>query len=70
MLKYNRQLKQAILRDRLPIADIVNSRIISLEDAAHGYKSFDQGAATKFVLDPYGELAKASQRGRTHRIME
>ncbi len=52
MLKYNRRLKQAILRDRLPIADIVNSRIISLEDAAHGYESFDQGAATKFVLDP------------------
>jgi len=37
---------------RLPIADIVNARIISLEDAAQEYGSFDQEAATKFVLDP------------------
>ncbi|TWB58305.1 hypothetical protein FBZ98_102932 [Rhizobium sp. ERR 922] len=59
VLKYNRQLKRAILQDRLPIADIVNSRIISLEDAAQGYESFDRSAATKFVLDPYGELTKA-----------
>ncbi|NPD30244.1 formaldehyde dehydrogenase, glutathione-independent, partial [Corallococcus exiguus] len=60
VLKYNRQLMQAILHDRLPIADIVNARIISLEDAAQGYESFDQGAATKFVLDPHGELLKAA----------
>ncbi len=60
VLKYNRQLMQAILYDRLPIADIVNARIISLEDAAQGYESFDKGAAQKFVLDPHGELAKAA----------
>ena len=57
VLKYNRQLMQAILHDRLPIADIVNARVISLEDAAQGYETFDQGAAVKFVLDPHGELA-------------
>src|SRR6201996_6615814 len=47
VLKYNRQLMQAILHDRLPIADIVNAKIISLDDAVQGYESFDQGAATK-----------------------
>ena len=57
VLKYNRQLMQAILHDRLPIADIVNARVISLEDAPQGYESFDHGAATKFVLDPHGMLA-------------
>lgn len=62
VLKYSRQLKQAILQDRLPIADIANSGIISLEDAEQGHESFDQGVATKFVLDPYGELAKARRR--------
>ncbi len=56
VLKYNRQLMQAILHDRLPIADIVNAQVISLEDAAAGYESFDQGVAKKFVLDPHGEL--------------
>ncbi|RCK47622.1 aldehyde dismutase [Thalassospira profundimaris] len=60
VIKYNRQLMQAILHDRLNIADIVNAQIISLEDAAQGYESFDQGAAKKFVLDPHGMLAKAS----------
>lgn len=57
VLKYNRQLMQAILHDRLPIADIVNARVIKLEDAPQGYETFDQGAATKFVLDPHDMLA-------------
>ncbi|WP_343314459.1 formaldehyde dehydrogenase, glutathione-independent [Brucella sp. BE17] len=60
VLKYNRQLMQAILHDRLPIADIVNAEIISLEDAAQGYESFDQGVAKKFVLDPHGMLGKVA----------
>ncbi|WP_417842380.1 formaldehyde dehydrogenase, glutathione-independent [Thalassospira sp.] len=60
VIKYNRQLMQAILHGRLNIADIVNAQVISLEDAAQGYESFDQGAAKKFVLDPHGMLAKAS----------
>ena len=60
VLKYNRQLMQAILHDRLPIADIVNAKIISLDEAAQGYESFDQGAAVKYVLDPHGDLTKAA----------
>jgi glutathione-independent formaldehyde dehydrogenase len=51
---------QAILHDRLPIADIVNAKIISLDDAAQGYENFDQGAAVKYVLDPHGDLTKAA----------
>jgi glutathione-independent formaldehyde dehydrogenase len=60
VVKYNRQLMQAILHDRLNIAEIVNAKIISLEDAKEGYETFDHGAAAKFVLDPHGDLAKAS----------
>jgi glutathione-independent formaldehyde dehydrogenase len=59
VLKYNRQLMQAILHDRLPIAKIVNATIIPLSDAPQGYRDFDSGAAKKFVLDPHGLLAKA-----------
>jgi glutathione-independent formaldehyde dehydrogenase len=33
VLKYNRQLMQAILYDRLPIAKIVNATVINLSDA-------------------------------------
>ncbi len=60
VLKYNRQLMQAILHDRLPIAKIVNATVIPLNDASNGYKDFDSGAAKKFVLDPNGLLDKAS----------
>lgn len=56
VVKYHRQLMQAILHDRLPIADIVNAKVIPLEDAAKGYETFDKGAAEKFVLDPHGML--------------
>ena len=56
-LRYNRQLMQAILHDRLPIAEIVNATVIPLDEAAQGYKAFDDGAARKYVLDPHGMLA-------------
>ncbi len=60
VLRYNYQLMQAILHDRLPIAKIVNATVISLDDAPQGYKDFDKGAAKKFVLDPHGTLRKAA----------
>ena len=54
MLQYNRQLMQAILHDRLPIAKVVNATVISLDEAPKGYEDFDKGAAKKFVLNPNG----------------
>ncbi|MDF3907730.1 formaldehyde dehydrogenase, glutathione-independent [Paracoccus sp. AS002] len=57
VLKYNRQLMQVILHDRLPIADIVNATIIPLDQAVAGYENFDAGVAKKYVLDPHGGLA-------------
>jgi len=58
-LRYNRQLMQAIWHDRLPIADIVNAKIIPLDQAVAGYATFDKGAAVKYVLDPHGDLLAA-----------
>ncbi len=60
VLKYNRQLMQAILHDRLPIAKIVNATVISLKDAPAGYKDFDSGVAKKFVLDPHSLVGHAA----------
>jgi len=57
VMKYNRQLMQAILADKIQIADAVNATVISLEDAPQGYSDFDQGAAKKFVIDPHGLVA-------------
>jgi glutathione-independent formaldehyde dehydrogenase len=59
VLKYNYNLMQAILHDRLPVAKIVNATVITLDEAPTGYKNFDNGAAKKFVLDPHGEVRKA-----------
>lgn len=58
VLRYNRNLMQAILHGRVPIAKIVNATVISLNDAPNGYQDFDKGAAKKFVLDPHGIISK------------
>ncbi len=59
VLKYNRQLMQAILHDKVQIAKACNVTVISLDDAPKGYKDFDKGAAKKFVIDPHRSLAAA-----------
>src|SRR5271154_6399558 len=57
VLKYNRQLMQAILHDRIQIAKAVNVTVIRLDDAPKGYVDFDKGTAKKFVMDPHTLLA-------------
>jgi glutathione-independent formaldehyde dehydrogenase len=52
VLKYNRQLMQAILHDKIQIAKVVNVTVTRLDDAPKGYVDFDEGTAKKFVLDP------------------
>ncbi|WP_030925242.1 formaldehyde dehydrogenase, glutathione-independent [Streptosporangium amethystogenes] len=56
VMRYNYYLMQAILHDRVQIAKAVNAVPIPLERAPQGYEDFDQGAASKFVLDPNGVL--------------
>ncbi|RAU17684.1 formaldehyde dehydrogenase, glutathione-independent [Nitrincola tibetensis] len=53
VMKYHRQLMQAILFDKVQIAKAVNVQVISLDDAPKGYADFDGGAAKKFVIDPH-----------------
>jgi glutathione-independent formaldehyde dehydrogenase len=60
VMKYHRELMNAILNDRCQIAKAVNATVITLDDAPDGYQQFDQGAAKKFVIDPHGEVAKAA----------
>jgi len=57
VMRYHRQLMQAILYDKIQIAKAVNVQTITLDDAPGGYKDFDKGAATKFVIDPHGMIA-------------
>ncbi|MBX2924156.1 MAG: formaldehyde dehydrogenase, glutathione-independent [Chitinophagaceae bacterium] len=56
VMKYHRQLMNAILYDKIQIAKAVNVQIITLADAPNGYKDFDKGAAKKYVIDPHGMI--------------
>lgn len=58
VMKYHRQLMQAILHDKIKIAKAVNVEVIRLDDAPRGYIDFDKGAAKKFVIDPHGVIQK------------
>ncbi len=60
VMKYNRQLMQAILYDKIQIAKAVNVTVVPLDDAPKGYQDFDKGAAKKFVIDPHGSLKKSA----------
>ncbi|WP_407314629.1 formaldehyde dehydrogenase, glutathione-independent [Pseudomonas sp. nanlin1] len=53
VMKYNRQLMQAIMWDRINIADVVGVQVISLDQAPQGYGEFDSGVPKKFVIDPH-----------------
>jgi glutathione-independent formaldehyde dehydrogenase len=58
VMKYNRQLMQAILYGKIKIAKAVNVQVITLDQAPQGYKDFDKGAAKKFVFDPHGMVSR------------
>ena len=57
VMRYHRQLMNAILRDRVQIGKAVNATVIGLDEAPQGYAQFDSGVAKKFVIDPHGMIA-------------
>lgn len=50
VMKYHRNLMQAILFDKIAIDKAVGVEVISLDDAPRGYADFDKGASKKFVI--------------------
>ena len=71
VMKYNRALMQAILWNRINIAEIVGVEVISLDDAPAGYAQFDAGAPRKFVIDPHnliptGDSSRREIPARSH----
>lgn len=57
VMRYHRQLMNAILAGRANIAKAVNATSIGLDDAPEAYRNFDQGVAKKYVLDPNGIIS-------------
>lgn len=58
VMKYNRQLMEAILHDKIQIAKAVNVSVVTLDEAPQSYSEFSKGVAKKFVIDPHGMLAR------------
>lgn len=54
VMRYHRDLMNAILSGKAQIAKAVNATLIGIDDAPKGYKEFDGGVAKKFVIDPHG----------------
>ena len=57
VMKYHRQLMQAILYEKATPAKACNVTMISLDESPQGYSDFDKGAARKYVIDPHGSVA-------------
>ena len=60
VMRYHRQLMQAILWGKTSPSIATNVTVIGLDDAPKGYGDFDKGAAKKFILDPHGMIAKGA----------
>jgi glutathione-independent formaldehyde dehydrogenase len=59
VMRYHKELLQAILADRIPVARYVNATVVPLADAETAYAKFDAGVPMKFILDPHGILAQS-----------
>ena len=57
VMKYHKQLMNAILYDRVQLEKWCNVTMINLDEAPQGYKDFDKGVAKKFVIDPHGSVS-------------
>ena len=53
VMRYNRQLMMAIFHDKIQIARALNVKVIGFDEGPTGYKDFDRGISTKFVIDPH-----------------
>lgn len=58
IMQYNRELMMAILWDRMPyLSPMLNTKVVSLDEAPAAYEAFDQGSPNKFIIDPHGSIA-------------
>ncbi|OAT69037.1 aldehyde dismutase [Mycobacteroides immunogenum] len=58
IMHYHRELMMAILWDRMPyLSPMLNTKVISLDEAPDAYSTFDQGSSNKFIIDPHGMIS-------------
>lgn len=62
VMKYNRYLMTAILFNRVKLAKVLNTTVITLDEAPQAYAEFEQGVPKKFVLDPHLVLSRPTKQ--------
>ena len=62
VMRYNRQLMTSILFNRVRLSKILNTTVITLDEAPQAYSEFEQGVPKKFVLDPHLVLSKPTKQ--------
>jgi glutathione-independent formaldehyde dehydrogenase len=70
VMRYNRDLMMAILWGRMPyLAPLLNTEVISLDEAPEAYKVFHDGSPKKYVIDPHNatKLAAGTATARAKR---
>ena len=61
IMHYNRELMMAILWDRMPyLGEVINTEVISLDQAPDAYRIFSDGSPKKFIIDPHGSVKQAA----------
>lgn len=59
VMRYNRQLMQAILWGRMDyLKDVIATKVISLDEAVDAYSTFSDGSAEKYIIDPHQSIRK------------
>ena len=59
VMRYNRQLMQAILWGRMDyLKDVIATKVISLDEAVDAYATFSDGSAEKYIIDPHQSIRK------------
>jgi glutathione-independent formaldehyde dehydrogenase len=58
VMRYNRYLMTEILFNRVKLDKVLNTTIVTLDEAPSAYAQFNQGVAQKFVLDPHLVLSR------------
>lgn len=53
---YSRELMQAILWNRIDLPAVMNTEVVSIQQAPQAYAEFSAGSSKKFVIDPNGML--------------
>lgn len=56
VIKFNRDLMSVILYDRVDLTQILNTTVISLDNAIEAYAKYNEGLPIKFVIDPHNVL--------------